>query len=140
MNSRLDKEHDEGLLRKAFDKSWPSLLRKLNKVATLVSTPETPDKPDAPDLSDEAKRVLIETSKDKRGVVSMTKTMHSFDLTTHGLQLVDGKDARGEASYREAVNDLVSRKFLEPRGDTGESFALTKSGWTLADKLNGKAS
>jgi hypothetical protein len=140
LHSKLDTAHDEGLLRKAFDRSWPSLQKKLAKVVTLVTTPDPPDKPDAPDLSDEAKRVLMETSKDDRGVLSMTKTMRGFDLTTHGLQLVDGNDARLEAAYREAVNDLVSRKLLEPRGDTGESFALTKSGWTLGDKLTGKVS
>ncbi len=139
INGRLSSPHDEGLLRKAFDRSWPSLQRKLGKVVTLVTTPDPPDKPappDEPDLSDEAKHILAETGKDPRGTLSMTKSMHGFDLAAHGMQLVDGNDARLEAAYREAVNDLVSRRLLEPRGDTGESFALTKRGWTLADSLN----
>jgi hypothetical protein len=68
----------------------------------------------------------------------MTKNMHGFDLTAHGMQLVDGNDPRLEAAYREAVNYLVSNKLLEPRGTTGEHFALTTRGWALADTLKDK--
>jgi hypothetical protein len=136
----LGAPHDEGLLKRAFDKSWPSLQRKLARVAAAVKPVDDtgqPDQPDEPDLSEEAKHVLIEASKDERGVVAMTKNMHGFDLVAHGMQLVDGMNPRIEAAYREAVNDLVSRRLFEPRGDKGESFALTSRGWAFADKLRG---
>jgi hypothetical protein len=138
LNERLKPPHDEKLVRTAFNGSWGALKRKLTKVVTLVTTPPPADKPDNPnelDLSDEARHVLVEASKDAQGSVGMTKTMHGFHLTSRGMQLVDGGNPRIEAAYREGVNDLVTRRLLEARGEKGESFALTKRGWSVADKL-----
>lgn len=86
-------------------------------------------------LSEEARHLLVEASKDSQGVVLMTKTMHGLVLQANNMQLVDGTNARVEAAYREAVKELVSRKFLEARGEKGEVFAVTHDGWRLADNL-----
>ncbi len=137
LNGRLDAPHDAGLLRRAFGTSWPGLERKLGRVLSQVVPSAPPADPDESDLSDEAKHLLVEVSKDDRGVLAMGKSSLGFDLTAHGVQLVDGTDPRVEAAYREAVNDLVSRRLFEPRGTKGESFALTNRGWKLADELAG---
>jgi hypothetical protein len=82
--------------------------------------------PAEPELSEEARHVLLEAAKDPHGTVLMLKTTGGFALQAHGQQLIDGNDVRVEAAYREAVNDLVSRRLLETRGGKGEVFTLTK--------------
>jgi TIR domain len=143
LNGRLSTPHNEAMLRNGFDGKWQSLRTKLTKVVEKLrpasSSPDKLDNPDGSDLSEEAKHILKEAAQDSLGTVTMRKTMRGFDLIAHGQQLVDGNNPRVEAAYREAVNHLVSSKFLEPRGDTGGNFGLTKKGWALADKLRGAA-
>lgn len=100
----------------------------------------SPEEPDAPDLSREEAHLLKEAAKDPRGTVTMTKNMHAFEISAHGMQLVDGGNPRVEATYRTAIKNLVSRGLLEERGDKGEAFALTSEGWPLAEKLNSEGS
>jgi hypothetical protein len=134
LNARLPSPHHEGLLASNFKTSWPKLQAKLSDLATNAPT-KPPAKPEEPDLSAEARHILIEASRDKNGKILMTKTNHGFSVQANGKQLCDSHDARAEAAYREAVNDLVSRQLLEDRGRNGQAFALTGRGWTLADEL-----
>ncbi len=99
-------------------------------------SPRPFDESDEPELSTEALHLLEEMGKDEEGALLMAKTTEGFKLMAHGRQLCDGGNARIEAAYRDAVDELVSRKLLAPRSDNGESFSLTKRGWGLADELS----
>jgi hypothetical protein len=135
LNAKLAVPHDEKILQSAFDSLWPEFQEALAQVPTVATTSNRPEAPGEPDLSAEACHVLIETAKDPHGILLMLNSSGGFHLQTHSTQLVDGHDPRVEAAYREAVNDLISRRLLEGNGSNGELFTLTKRGWELADKL-----
>jgi hypothetical protein len=92
--------------------------------------------PAEPELSEESRHILLEAAKDPHGTILMLETTEGFILQAHGQQLVDGNDVRVEAAYREAVNDLLRRRFLETRDRKGEVFTLTKRGWRMSDELS----
>jgi hypothetical protein len=134
LNTRLETPHHEDVLRGNFDTRWPFMQRRLAQVAASASRKPIRE-PAEPEISEEARHVLLEAAKDPHGTVLMLKTTGGFALQAHGQQLVDGNDVRVEAAYREAVNDLVSRRLLETRGGKGEVFTLTKRGWRMSDEL-----
>jgi hypothetical protein len=134
LNARLPRPHHEDVLRGNFDARWPWLQGRLAQVAASVSKKPVRE-PAEPELSEEARHVLLEAAKDPHGTVLMLNTSEGFALQAHDQQLVDGNDARVEAAYREAVNDLVSRRLLETREGNGEKFTLTKRGWRMSDEL-----
>jgi hypothetical protein len=134
LNACLATPHHEGVLRGNFDARWPSLQSRLVQVAASASRKPIRE-PAEPELSEEAQHVLLEAAKDPHGTVLMLNTTEGFHLQAHDQQLVNGSDVRVEAAYREAVNDLVSRRLLETRDGNGEVFTLTKRGWRMSDEL-----
>jgi len=134
LNALLATPHQEDVLRGNFDARWPSLQSRLAQVVASASKKPIRE-PAEPELSEEARHILLEVAKDPRGTLLMVKTNLGFHLQAHGQQLVDGNDARVEAAYREAVNDLMSRRLLETRDRNGEVFTLTKRGWRMSDEL-----
>jgi hypothetical protein len=134
LNACLETPHHENVLRGNFDARWPSLQHRLAQVDASASRKPIRESAE-PELSEEARHVLLEAAKDPHGTVLMLKSTGGFHLQAHGQQLVDGNDARVEAAYREAVNDLVRRHLLETRGGKGEVFTLTKRGWRMSDEL-----
>jgi hypothetical protein len=133
LNARLPSPHHEDVLRGNFDARWPSLEGRLAEVAASATKPIR--EPAEPELSEEARHVLLEAAKDPHGTVMMFKSSGGFTLQSHDQQLVDGRDVRVEAAYREAVNDLVSRRLFETRDGKGQVFSLTKRGWRMSDVL-----
>jgi len=107
---------------------------RLAQVAAFASKKPIRE-PAEPELSEEERHVLLEAAKDPHGLVLMGNSNEGFTLQAHGQQLVDGNEVRVEAAYREAVNDLVSRRFLETRDRNGKVFTLTKRGWRMSDEL-----
>lgn len=92
--------------------------------------------PDAlPDLSDTAKRLLSEAARDSKGCIFFFRSTASLTVQTNGKQLAEAQDARSEARWRAARDELVSSRLLEARGVRGEVFAVTSAGFDLADRL-----
>ena len=113
INCKLEKPHDEQLLRVNYEAQWPSLEGCLNKIASTETIPVSKnEKRDEPDLSTEARTVLCEAAEDRSGKILMTKTLGGFSIQTNNKQLCVPNDPRVEAAFRAAVNDLISRRLL----------------------------
>ena len=141
INALLESPHSENLLRGNFDGRWPALQKKFAMILEHLAKQKpgeaaTSVEDEAAALGAEAKHILMEAARDSRGSVHMGKTNFGFSLQTNGQVLCDRDDPRIEAAYRSAMNDLVSRGVLEPRGSKGETFTLTKQGYDLADLLS----
>ncbi len=133
VNGKLEQPHDERVLRGNFDANWPTLQRKIAKID--AQTQVEAENPKEPDLSQEAQAILVETLQDRGGGLLAIKYSGGYTVQTNGKNLTSRRDAREEATFRSAINDLVSRGLIEPRGNKGTSFALTKRGFDLADNL-----
>jgi hypothetical protein len=134
LNARLETPHHEDVLRGNFDARWPFLQRRLAQVAASASKKPLRE-PAEPELSEEARHILLEAAKNPHGDFLIVFA-GGFIMGENGQKLVDGNDVRAEAAYREAVNDLVSRRLLEPhRHGTSNLFTLTKRGWRMSDEL-----
>lgn len=144
INRRLATPHSETLLEENFDTKWPLLKRSLDIALTEdVGSDgdvgiETQPVKDTFALSEEATKLLLEASQDKRGGVFMNKTMHGFSVNTNGRQMAELNDPRSESSWRAAVRLLLQMRLLESRGTKGEIFAVTAEGYRLADELRSK--
>jgi hypothetical protein len=58
-----------------------------------------------------------------------------FHVQTNGKQFVPAGDARAAATWKAAVEELLSSGDLEPRGSKGVTFAVTAKGYKLAEAL-----
>jgi len=86
-------------------------------------------------LSDEAKELLVEASKSPDGKIMKLKTMRGLIIQTNNKGFVGGRNARLEAIWEDALNQLIENSFVEDRGYKGEVFAVTRSGYEYADQL-----
>ena len=87
-------------------------------------------------LSDTAMELLKEAAADARGYVLTGHSFSGYSVDTNDKSLVeDGKDPRGVAKWRTAVEELMSLGLLE-RSDAGEHLLLvTSEGYAAADRL-----
>jgi hypothetical protein len=139
INSVFEPPHNEKLLNGNFDSKWASLQKKFAKILTGLAEVDSQTKTPDVELSSEARLILVEASYDRGGHVLMIKTSGGFSVQTNGKQLCDRNDPRTEAAFRSAIKELVGRNLLELRGSKGETLALTKSGFELADHLKSQA-
>jgi len=90
----------------------------------------------APPLSDAAKELLQEASKDSGGAIMSLGALGGYHVQTNGREFVAEKDARSEARWRGAVDELASLGLVEDRVGKGEVFFITDSGYAVADALD----
>jgi len=88
-------------------------------------------------LSDEAKRLLV-AAADSDGTVMRVLVMEGTIIQAGGQQMAEMGDRRDEARWEAALQELVERGLLEPRGHKGEVFAVTNRGYEQADILKQK--
>jgi len=87
-------------------------------------------------LSKEARDLLLEAAADKNGVVLRVKTRGGLTIQANGKNLVTTpKDARCQALWEAALNELRQNGLLEGRGQKGQVFGVTRDGYELADRL-----
>ncbi len=122
-----------------------TVLSKLTDLAlreeerTQAEGGEPPAKSILTDISDEAKRLLIEASKDPNGIIMCVKSMGGLTIQTNGISLAERGNARSEALWQRAVNQLVALGLISDRGRKGEVYQLTADGYEVADLLSRKA-
>ena len=61
--------------------------------------------------------------------------MGGMDVSTNGKDFITERDARTEALWEDAVNELVCYSLLEDRGYKGEVFRVTTQGYDAADQI-----
>jgi len=136
VNTRLETPHAESLLKATFDKKWPGLKKKIDKL--LADQPKDtppPAPPDSPPISPIAVQILIQTASGERHTITVNHSAHGFNLQAGGKDFANKlKDERREAEFRAAVNELVNRGLIADKGTKGEVFGVTASGYALADE------
>jgi len=86
-------------------------------------------------LSKEAQELLIEAAKSEDGTILKLQINQGLIIQANNTNLVKENDARSEAIWTDALNQLIENGFIEDRGYKGEVFAITRKGYDYADKL-----
>jgi hypothetical protein len=86
-------------------------------------------------LSREARTLLLEAAKDKNGVVMKARTHGGLIVQTNGKNMVTSRDARTEALWEDALNELINLELVAEMGFKGEGFRVTRRGFEAADLL-----
>ena len=89
-------------------------------------------------LSNEAKVLLKAAALDPGGIVVFERFGEGVDLhTANGVSLfTDKADHHALAAWESALQQLIKNDLLVARGDRGEVFEITKSGYDLAEGIN----
>jgi len=93
------------------------------------------DSTDDIDISYEAKKLLIEASKDKSGYILKIRSSGGTTIQTNNRNMVPSQEARIVAKWEHALDELFEKDFIEERGFEGESFKVTHKGYEFADTL-----
>lgn len=92
--------------------------------------------PPTPKLSDSAQELLVEASSDKGGAIMRLNTLGGSHVQTNGREFIGERDARLEARWRGAVDELEREGLIEDRVGKGEVFFVTDYGYVVADVLS----
>ncbi len=87
----------------------------------------------SPVLVELAKKLLVEASQDKNGIVLRVRTSSGLTIQTNGINFVDSPDPRTEAQWEGAIRQLRDNGLLQDRGYKGEVFSITDEGYRVAD-------
>jgi hypothetical protein len=91
-------------------------------------------------LSDAACELLVEAAKDPQGVLMRVGTLAKAIVQTNGRDFVERGDARSEAKWRSAVDELWRNGLVEDRAGKGEVFFVTDAGYEASDLIAGSSS
>ena len=105
------------------------------KLEITVSNFDDFDDTDEIEISDEAKELLIEASKDTGGFILKLHSLSETTIQTNSKNMVPSQEARIVAKWEFAFNELFEKYFIDERGNSGESFQVTHTGYEYADKL-----
>jgi hypothetical protein len=92
-------------------------------------------------LSVEAKQLLIEASKDKRGLIIVVTTTGGTAIQTNQRNMITEQTARQIAVWKDALQELEYANMAQyASSQTGAtSYCLTGKGYKFADQLNSDA-
>ncbi len=108
-----------------------------NELATQsdMSSENITPKSQIPLLSNESKTLILEASQDKNGVVIRLHTFGGTTIQTNEKQFAEQGNARSEAAWNAAVDQLEEYGLIEDRAMKGEVFFITHEGYKVADLL-----
>lgn len=100
-----------------------------------IGVPQQPKS--APRLTEAARELLLEaTQKGHDGTIMRTQTMgQGVQVETNRRGFVEHGNARSEAKWRGAVDELHDLGLIEDRAGKGELFLVTDAGYNAADRL-----
>jgi len=102
---------------------------------SLTSFIQASEEKELPNLSDEAKQLLVEASLDSDGTILKIEAMDGMQISTHNTQFGEKGNARAEAKWKAAINQLANLNLIEGRGYKGGVFTMTDEGYRVADLL-----
>jgi hypothetical protein len=88
-----------------------------------------------PSIGPDARELLIEASSDPQGTVMNLQMMAGCAVQTNNRGFIESGNARSEARWRSAVDELERTGLLEDRGGDHELFFVTGEGYRVADLL-----
>lgn len=107
-----------------------------NDTGAIATPGESPQPGPEQGLSQEARHLLLEAVKDRNGVIMSVRTMGGLTVQTNNKNMVaTPKDARCEALWEGAVEELLENVLIADVGYKGEVFRVTRPGYELADFL-----
>lgn len=86
-------------------------------------------------LSGEARVLLYHASKDPHGHLMKLRVFGGRHIQTNGKVWPSDRNAREEALWSGALDELVSNGLVEAIGYKGEIFTVTREGYSLADSV-----
>ena len=134
--------------------SLPSLIDRLRKLNATSSQPDEPEDSGAtiqstrdvlkqrrsldftPELNPKEIEILALIKRDQAGQLFRVRSAGRERLAIGKVVLFDSNEARSRAEWVGALENLVSFGFLEIRGQKGEFYQLTASGYEAADLLD----
>lgn len=132
----LVEEYEElAEFREKFARNLAQTIIRLFKDETPGVGDVEPPQQKGPALTVAAQELLSEASKDSNGVIIKIGTLDGAHVQTNGRDFVESDDARSEAKWRAAVDELHHSRFVEDRAGKGEVFFVTDVGYEAADIL-----
>lgn len=99
-----------------------------------VEGPAVTLEPPRVDLTGEARRLLIEASKDRNAMILQIGGSGGWGLQINGERITDG-DARSKAKWRAAFEAIEAEGLIRSTGHQRQIFELTADGFEVADNL-----
>jgi hypothetical protein len=125
-------------LAQTIIRHFPAQTESSGGGVSAIDTPRrlTPEDRDlVANLPVEARDLIRAAATDRHGTVLMTQTLGGMSVETNERDFVERGNARSEAQWRRAVQELVQRGWLEQRDYNGEVFSVTDEGFRVADLL-----
>ncbi len=139
LNERVVQPIPEVVLRNSFDRVWPSIKRKVEKLIAEhqedVQAEESELTSKRVALSSEAERILLEAADDPHNTIMMVATFEGIHLEIGSKELIENQSPLTVAQYKSAMTVLQNHGLIQDRGHNGEIFELTADGYRVADQL-----
>ena len=114
--------------------------------AALVSTEQGLNEPEVAEenltgnseqlqLSEDAKELLIEAAKSSTREVLKAAASGGLTIQAHGRTFAERGNARSEARWEKALQDLLNRGLVKDPKGKGQVFEVTHKGFEIADAL-----
>ena len=103
-------------------------------ISSVPNSAATKMHPVARQLSEEARQLLLEGSHDREGRITWLSMAEGLQIQTNGKSFVESQNARSEAKWKAAIQQLEQRGLIQREGDS--IFSLTDEGFNVADTLS----
>lgn len=97
------------------------------------------DTPLISDLSNEAKKLLINASKDPYGQIFISTTFDGTQIYTNGNKMNETNNGKCIAIWEDAIRELVNNGLAKLTNSSNCEFRLTRQGYELAEKYSSLA-
>ena len=120
-----------------FDAAVVSTVQESSEPATASEQQSTSGEP--LEISNDAKELLEEAANDSMRMIRAIRTLGGLSISTNGRSFAETGDAnseaRSEARWQQAIQDLVDHGLIEDPTGKGQMVEVTHSGFQLADSL-----
>jgi hypothetical protein len=86
-------------------------------------------------LTEDARDLLLESSRDRHGCIMWVSSAEGLDIQTNDKSFVESNNPRSEARWKEAVQELEHRGLIER--ESSSMLSITNAGYKLVDRLVG---
>jgi len=126
------------VLFKSLDELRENLKDELARVVIASeSTIQPADVKPLPALRPEARTLLKEASRDPGGTIIHARFLGGETaIQTNGKNLVPSSVRREIAKWEQALEELVEKGLIVKRGNKGETFEVTNTGYQVADLID----
>ena len=95
----------------------------------------TPEPQSDSRLTEDARELLLESSRDHYGYIMWVSSAEGLDIQTNNKSFVESRNPRSEARWRAAVEELEQRGLIERQSSS--VLSITNAGYKLVDRLAG---